>query len=99
MAGVASSDWVQPTGGEDGGEIRNCFSGSGGAKRELPICKVWRDETDFYFLLWFFKSTCMEYKYVVLMAEVCNGIRQNSGLDPVSVMLRIICPSDFNGLL
>lgn len=44
MAGVASSAWDQPTGGEDGGEIKNCFSGSGGAKWERPICKDWKDK-------------------------------------------------------
>lgn len=38
MTGVASWDCSQPTGGEAGGEIRNCFSGFGGSSRGLPIC-------------------------------------------------------------
>lgn len=41
MTGVASSTCFQPTGGEAGGEIRNCLSGFGGARRELPMCRVW----------------------------------------------------------
>ena len=41
MTGVASSTCFQPTGGEAGGEIRNCLSGFGGARWELPMCRVW----------------------------------------------------------
>lgn len=41
MTGVASSTCFQPTGGEAGGEIRNCLSGFGGARWELPMCSVW----------------------------------------------------------
>ena len=40
MTGVASSLWLHPTGGEAGGEIRNCLSGLGGSRRGLPI---WTD--------------------------------------------------------
>lgn len=43
MTGVASSTCFQPTGGEAGGEIRNCLSGFGGARWELPMCSVWRE--------------------------------------------------------
>jgi len=32
MTGVASSIGCHPTGGEAGGEMRNCFAGCGGAK-------------------------------------------------------------------
>lgn len=42
MTGVASSTCFQSTGGEAGGEIKNCLSGFGGAKCELPMCKVWK---------------------------------------------------------
>ena len=44
MTGVASSTCFQPTGGEAGGEMRNCLSGFGGARCELPMCKVWKRE-------------------------------------------------------
>lgn len=37
MTGVASSLWLQPTGGEAGGEIRNCLTGWGGAKYDLSM--------------------------------------------------------------
>lgn len=40
MTGVASSTCFQPTGGEAGGEMRNCLSGLGGARCELPMCNV-----------------------------------------------------------
>lgn len=37
MPGVASSLWLQPTGGEAGGEIRNCLTGWGGARYDLSM--------------------------------------------------------------
>lgn len=44
MTGVASSTCFQPTGGEAGGEMRNCLSGLGGARCALPMCRVWKRE-------------------------------------------------------
>lgn len=46
MTGVASWDCSQPTGGEAGGEIRNCFSGFGGSKRGLPMCTDCTEEEE-----------------------------------------------------
>lgn len=46
MTGVASWDCSQPTGGEAGGEIRNCFSGFGGSRRGLPICTDCTEEEE-----------------------------------------------------
>lgn len=59
MTGVASSLWLQPTGGEAGGEIRNCLTGCGGAKYDLSmssspfwICGEERDENGGRYATW-----------------------------------------------
>lgn len=57
MTGVASSACTQPTGGEAGGEIKNCLSGSGGAKSGLPICKVWGEKNKAMHHYWHFGVT------------------------------------------